>query len=243
MYNIYISYTPEYFRRSKFMSSLSIKKVRGRALNANTQNTNNFSMWMEPLSHKQYPVTDVVTPTMNAVVTSDGTRNTLTARPGLTYNNARLDVSGSVNPTRWTVGQTINTVFLEAQDISNLNVLVARGTHQVATYTYTPISNNSKIIVEYGAIYDISGWNGDSFETRIEIDNSLNIIGKRYQKFVDYTGGGTRSSTIFPICGAYTNSALTPRKIMIMLQNDSDDPVRLYGASFDASMKITEISR
>jgi hypothetical protein len=225
------------------MSSLSMNKVRGRALNANTQNTNNYSMWMEPLSHKDYPVTYVANPTQNAVITSNGVKNVVVAQPGMLYNQARLDVSGSVNPTRWTTGQTINTVFLEAQDISNLNILVSRGIHQVASYTYTPMSNNSKIIVEYGAIYDISGWNGDSFESRIEIDNSLNIIGKRYQKFVDYSGGGTRSSTIFPICGAYTNNAFTPRKIMIMLTNDSDDPVRLYGASFDASMKITEISR
>lgn len=225
------------------MSSLSMNKVRGRAINANTQNTNNYSMWMEPLSHKDYPVTYVANPTVNAVITSNGVKNVVVAQPGMLYNQARLDVSGSVNPTRWTTGQTVNTVFLEAQDISNLNVFVARGIHQVAEYMYTPISNNSKIIVEYGAIYDISGWNGDSFESRIEIDNSLNVIGKRYQKFADYSGGGTRSSTIFPICGAYTNNAFTPRKIMIMLTNDSDDPVRLYGASFDASMKITEISR
>lgn len=225
------------------MSSLSMNKVRGRAINANTQNTNNYSMWMEPLSHKDHPVTYVANPTVNAVITSNGVKNVVVAQPGMLYNQVRLDVSGSVNPTRWTTGQTINTVFLEAQDISNLNVFVARGIHQVAQYMYTPISNNSKIIVEYGAIYDISGWNGDTFESRIEIDNSLNVIGKRYQKFVDYSGGGTRSSTIFPICGAYTNNAFTPRKIMIMLTNDSDDPVRLYGASFDASMKITEISR
>ena len=225
------------------MSSLSMNKVRGRAINANTQNTNNYSMWMEPLSHGDYPVTYVANPTVNAVITSNGVKNVVVAQPGMLYNQARLDVSGSVNPTRWTTGQTINTVFLEAQDISNLNVFVARGIHQVAEYMYTPISNNSKIIVEYGAIYDISGWNGDTFESRIEIDNSLNVIGKRYQKFADYSGGGTRSSTIFPICGAYTNNAFTPRKIMIMLTNDSDDPVRLYGASFDASMKITEISR
>jgi hypothetical protein len=220
-----------------------MNKVRGRAINANTQNTNNYSMWMEPLSHGDYPVTYVANPTVNAVITSNGVKNVVVAQPGMLYNQARLDVSGSVNPTRWTTGQTINTVFLEAQDISNLNVFVARGIHQVAEYMYTPISNNSKIIVEYGAIYDISGWNGDTFESRIEIDNSLNVIGKRYQKFADYSGGGTRSSTIFPICGAYTNNAFTPRKIMIMLTNDSDDPVRLYGASFDASMKITEISR
>lgn len=70
------------------MSSLSMNKVRGRALNANTQNTNNFSMWMEPLSHKQYPVTDVYNSTINAVITSDGTRNKITAQPGLLYNTA-----------------------------------------------------------------------------------------------------------------------------------------------------------
>ena len=63
------------------MSSLSMNKVRGRALNANTQNTTNFSMWMEPLSHKQYPVTDVINPTNKAVITSDGTRNTVIANP------------------------------------------------------------------------------------------------------------------------------------------------------------------
>lgn len=225
------------------MSSLSMNKVRGRAINANTQNTNNYSMWMEPLSHKDYPVTYVATPTENAVITSNGVKNVVVAQPGLIYNNVRLDVSGSVNPTRWTTGQTINTVFLEAQDISNLNINVSNGIHEVASYTYTPVSNVSKIIVEYSAIYDISGWNGDSFESRIEIDNSLNIIGKRYQKFADNPGGGTRSGTLFPICGAYTNSSLNPRKIMIKLHNNSDDTIRLYNASFDACMKITEIAR
>jgi len=36
---------------------------------------------------------------------------------------------------------------------------------------------------------------------------------------------------------------LNPRKIMIKLHNNSDDTIRLYNASFDASMKITEIAR
>jgi hypothetical protein len=126
------------------MSSLSMNKVRGRAINANTQNTNNFSMWMEPLSHKDYPITNVVNPTNNALITSNGVKNTVIAQPGLLYNQARLDVSGSVNPTRWTTGQTINTVFLESADISQNNTAISSGT--VATNTYTPKSANSKII-------------------------------------------------------------------------------------------------
>lgn len=76
------------------MSSLSMNKVRGRAINANTQNTNNFSMWIEPLSHKDYPVTYVANPTENAVITSNGVKNVVVAQPGMLYNQARLDVSG-----------------------------------------------------------------------------------------------------------------------------------------------------
>ena len=223
------------------MSSLSMNKVRGRALNANAQNTNNFSMWMEPLSHKQYPVTDVGNPTNNAVITSNGTRNTINAQPGLTYNTVRLDVSGSVNPTKWTTGQTINTVFLTPTDISqNQTLYTSSGSpHTVASYSYTPKSNNSKIIVEYGALYEITGFNADVFESRI-LDGTTTIA-RRFQNFTDQTGGGTRSGTIFPISGSITNLALNPHNIIIRLIVASDS-VQIYAQDYDAFMKITEIS-
>jgi len=223
------------------MSSLSMNKVRGRALNANTQNTNNFSMWIEPLSHKQYPVTNVHNPTLNAVITSNGARDIINAQPGLLYNNARLDVSGSVNPTKWTTGQTINTVFLVPTDMSqNQTLYTSSGSpHTVASYSYTPKSNNSQIIVEYGALYSITGFNNDEFESRI-LDGSTTIA-RRVQQFTDQTGGGTRSGTIFPISGAITNNALTPHNIIIRLIVASDS-VQIYGADYDAFMKITEIS-
>jgi len=218
-----------------------MNKVRGRALNANTQNTNNFSMWIEPLSHKQYPVTNVHNPTLNAVITSNGARDIINAQPGLLYNNARLDVSGSVNPTKWTTGQTINTVFLVPTDMSqNQTLYTSSGSpHTVASYSYTPKSNNSQIIVEYGALYSITGFNNDEFESRI-LDGSTTIA-RRVQQFTDQTGGGTRSGTIFPISGAITNNALTPHNIIFRLIVASDS-VQIYGADYDAFMKITEIS-
>jgi hypothetical protein len=217
-----------------------MNKVRGRALNANTQNTNNFSMWMEPLSHKQYPVTDVYNSTVNGVITSDGTRNKITAQPGLLYNTARLDVSGSVNPTKWTTGQTINTVFLQSANISQINTSISAGT--VATYTYTPISTNSKIIVEYGALYLVNGDSGgglDAFESQVTVDSTL--VAKRQQRFPNAAGSGTRGSTLFPICGGIANAALTPRVINITLTSSGGDTITFYSASFDAFMKITEI--
>jgi len=219
-----------------------MNKVRGRAINANTQNTNNFSMWMEPLSHKDYPITNVVNPTNNALITSNGVKNTVIAQPGLLYNQARLDVSGSVNPTRWTTGQTINTVFLESADISQINTAISSGT--VATYTYTPKSANSKIIVDYGSLYEITGGSDgglDKFQSSITIGGTM--VAKREQQFPNAAGSGTRGCTIFPICGGIDNAALTPRVINITLTRiNGDDTVRFYSAFYDAFMKITEIS-
>ena len=223
------------------MSSLSMNKVRGRAINANTQNTNNYSMWMEPLSHKDYPVTYVATPTENAVITSNGVKNVVVAQPGLIYNNVRLDVSGSVNPTRWTTGQTINTVFLESAQMNQRNDSVANGTYTVASYTYTPKSNNSRIIVEYSALYLITGYNADDFESRILMDGTT-MIARRQQSYANQPGGGTRSGTLFPICGGITNNALTDRAITIIFHSTSSDPVQFYSASSEACMKITEIA-
>lgn len=219
-----------------------MNKVRGRALNANTQNTNNYAMWMEPLSHKDYPVTHVINPVNNGVLTSNGVKNAVIAQPGLTYNNVRLDVSGSVNPTRWTTGQTIHTEFIESVDMGQINTAISAGT--VATYSYTPKSNNSKIIVEYGALYAIAGDSGnglDRFESSITIGTTM--VAKRQQQFPNASGSGTRGSTLFPICGGIVNSALTPRVINITLTRlNGDDTIQFYSASYDAYMKITEIA-
>jgi hypothetical protein len=111
----------------------------------------------------------------------------------------------------------------------------------IAKYTYTPKSTSSKIIVEYGALYYINGNAGDSYESQITIDSA--VAAKRIQYFNDINGGsGTRGSTLFPISGAVTNTALTPRVINIVAKRVSgDDYIQFYSASFDAFMKITEI--
>ena len=231
------------------MSSLSMNKVRGRAINANTQNTNNYSMWMEPLSHGDYPLTHITNPTANAVVTSNGVKNVAIAQPGLLYNQARLDVSGSVNPTRWTTGQTVNTMFLMPGDTSfnQISTIISSGT--VASYTYTPRSNNSKIIIEYSALYVVQGYTTnpgnleDSFESRITVTGVVNPIGKRQQYFKSGDGTSNRSSTLFPIAGAYNNNALNPVEFNITLSKiEGNDTIKFYSDPFDACMKITEIA-
>lgn len=225
------------------MSSLSMNKVRGRALNANTQNTNNYSMWMEPLSHGDYPLTHITNPTANAVVTSNGVKNVAIAQPGLLYNQARLDVSGSVNPTRWTTGQTVNTMFLDASQINQSGSNHTVGTHQVASYSYTPVSTNSRIIIEYQSNYIITGFNDDLFQSNIIMDGTTTIA-KREQYFNNNLGGGCRSGTLFPISGSITNNQNTVARsivIRLIVNSDSVDFSNRNTAN-DACMKITEIS-
>ena len=235
------------------MSSLSMNKVRGRALNANTQNTTNFSMWMEPLSHKQYPVTDVINPTNKAVITSDGTRNTVIAKPGLTYNDVSLDISGSLNPSKWLTGQTIHTVFLDASDpllnhidASRNETAISSGT--IARYSYTPKSNNSKIIVEYGGYYIIGGnstGGEDTFQSLIKVirgSDAVIDIAKRVQHFRSGDGTGNRSSSMFPIMGAYTNTGTSNIEFQINFSSAGGDVVQFFKSSFDACMKVTEIA-
>jgi len=235
------------------MSSLSMNKVRGRALNSNVQNTNNFSMWVEPLSHKVYPVTDVINPTNNALITSDGTRNTVIANPGLTYNNVRLDISGSMNPTKWTTGQTINTVFLAGNDPSLNHIdastnLTAISSGTIARYSYTPKSNNSKIIVEYSGYYIIGGnstGGEDTFQSLIQVirgSDAVIDIGKRVQHFRSGDGTGTRSSSLFPIMGAYTNTGTSNIEFQINFSSAGGDVVQFFKAYYDACMKVTEIA-
>ena len=114
----------------------------------------------------------------------------------------------------------------------------------VATYTYTPKSANSKIIVEYGNLYEITGDSGnglDKFQSTITIGGTM--VAKRQQQFPNAAGSGTRGSTLFPICGGIDNAALTPRVINITITRvNGDDTVRFYGAFYDAFMKITEIA-
>jgi len=235
------------------MSSLSMNKVRGRALNSNVRNTNNFSMWVEPLSHKVYPVTDVINPTNKALITSDGTRNTVIAKPGLTYNDVSLDISGSLNPSKWLTGQTINTVFLAGSDpllnhidASRNETAISSGT--IARYSYTPKSNNSNIIVEYSGYYIIGGnstGGEDTFQSLIKVIRGSDAVidfAKRVQHFRSGDGTGTRSSSMFPIMGAYTNTGTSNIEFQINFSSAGGDVVQFFKSSFDACMKVTEIA-
>lgn len=113
---------------------------------------------------------------------------------------------------------------------------------QIASYSYTPVSSSSTIIVEYNTMYAVGGTNGDNWRSRIMINGSSQIT-NGFQQWADASGGGTRGGTLFPLMGSYTNSSTSAITISIQAaRNSSDDNTTFYGDS-GTWLKITEIAR
>jgi hypothetical protein len=251
------------------MSSLSMRKVSGRANNAVTQNHNNYTLWMKPLSHAEYPVTNVNNAYQNGVVTSNGSRELIFAQSNFTFDGSKVDISGTLHssgnidtsanitsvgtmiPSSYRSGQVINIVFLQSTQFGQFSgtITPANNTtdYKVAEYNYTPLHASSKIIVYYGCLYAVDGNStsaNDEFDSQITIDGVT--AARRYQRWL-LSGGagvgtGTRGSTLFPITGGASNASLGARNIKIFVRRYSgDDTISFASASYDAYMRITEI--
>ena len=113
----------------------------------------------------------------------------------------------------------------------------------VATITYTPKSSTSHLWIEFDAHYDFSnGTTTDDFFSRITVAGSA--IVEKNQIMVGQVGGGTRSGTIFPISGRYTNTSTSGIAITVQAKwGSADDAIRVYGSSTSGYMRIQEIGR
>jgi len=90
------------------------------------------------------------------------------------------------------------------------------------TISYTPVSNSSKLYIEFHTTYAISGSGVDDFRSSIVVGSTE--ITWRDQIWTNATGGGTRSGTIFPIVGVYDNEVTTALIIKIKArQNTAND--------------------
>ncbi len=113
----------------------------------------------------------------------------------------------------------------------------------IATASYTPSSSSSYLWIEFSATYDYNGGStADEFAANIEVGGSeiINV----FQKFVNASGGGTRSGVLFPLSGRYTNSGTSALTITVRVKrNSGDDPIRIYGNAGSGLMRIQEIQR
>jgi hypothetical protein len=140
-------------------------------------------------------------------------------------------------------GNTLNTAFLGTGSISQLGTTIVSGsTYQtIASYTYAPHLENSKMIVEYNSQYYISGSGTDSWYASVTVDGVE--VSQTYLNFVSGSGnfGGARTGNLFPIVGGYDNSTTLSKTIIVRAKRGtSDDNLEVYG-NIGTSLKITEI--
>lgn len=221
---------------------------------------------MSPIGHRSYPqgptgatgpagygFDAVYNPVPTAVLTSNGTVDSAIAQNNLRFDGSTLNVTGSiltsgtVIPSTYRTGQTINTLILNHTAINqgtNGNTLVLNGGWQgVASYTYSPLSNYSTIIVEYFTKYTLGGNSAsstDSMSSRLIANGNAFALG--YQQWIVGSGTGTRSGTAFPLMGGFDNTSFVPVTIYVQGYKGGDDDIVLYNDN-GAWMRITEISQ
>jgi hypothetical protein len=140
-------------------------------------------------------------------------------------------------------GNTLNTVFVGTGSISQLGTTIVSGSsyQTVASYTYAPQLEYSKIIVEYNSQYYISGSGNDSWYANVTVDGVE--VSQTYLNLVSGSGnfGAARTGNLFPIVGAYDNSTTLHKTILVRVKRGtSDDNLEVYG-NVGTSLKITEI--
>ncbi|MBS1667986.1 MAG: hypothetical protein JST58_11475 [Bacteroidetes bacterium] len=150
-----------------------------------------------------------------------------------------------INST-YSPGQVIQTLILPYSSIgqsANTSISTTVPNYStLATYNYTPASSSSTIIVEYNTVYVGSGYGTDDWYSRITVNGSQVSYG--YQQWTGAAyGGGTRSGTLFPVMGAYTNSSTSPITILIQAARGSSDDSFTFKGDVSTWLKITEIAR
>jgi hypothetical protein len=148
----------------------------------------------------------------------------------------------------YTTGQTIQTLMLPYSAINLIQIDISNVLTTIAYCDYTPLSPNSQIIIDFFTTYSVSGNSstaGDSFVSALKVGSTA--VGKGFQQWLGaagpINGTGTRSGTIFPLMGAYTNRDLTTKRISVTLNKGTfgDDTVTVY-ADEGTWLKITEVA-
>ena len=164
---------------------------------------------------------------------------------GNTDLSGNLAIAGNVTSNgiilakQFLPGQVINILMLGSDDIPQGDVnAAANTTTTLFTYTYTPKSATSYLLIEYQSKFDIDDSDSESAEAGIFVEGVQ--ISYTYQNF--HPTDGLRTSIMFPIVGRYTNSSTTNKSIQVKIISATDDVITVKGDT-STWLKITEIGR
>ena len=158
-----------------------------------------------------------------------------------------MALTGFVQPGAWRAGQVIKDTMLNNSEFTVNNTTVATSTSDtdLLTYSYTPTSNSSYLIIhvhvaDYRAASDTGGAGTDSYFSRIKVDGSEIV----YARQMTRSNESGRTGNLFPLTGRYTNSSTTAKSITVGVRRDSaDDSITVTNSSTALTLRITEIAR
>jgi hypothetical protein len=162
--------------------------------------------------------------------------------------NGNIAASGNITATGTirsaAAGSILNMVVLNETELGTTSgtSISSNSETNVATYTYTPVSSSSTILVEFDGHYGVNGTtsNGDD-EFRCQVKIGGTSVQSKWQTWRSGGAADTRSGTLFPIMGKANNSGTTGVSIAIVISRATgDDTVTVNG---DMTLKITEIAR
>jgi hypothetical protein len=158
-----------------------------------------------------------------------------------------IAAQGTIRASSFVAGQVANITMKNASEIGQASTItVLHGvTSQVFSFSYTPKIANSYLIIEYQCNYKVDGGAADGVTAFLNVGDTsgYNRLTANIQYWNNTQGGGTRSGTMLPITGRYTNTDTTAKNITVDVSNGTDvDNMYLY--SNDCCwLKITEIGR
>jgi hypothetical protein len=157
---------------------------------------------------------------------------------GVTYQN----LNGIVSWVPFATNQVIKDTILSNTEvtISTTTIATSGSDTDFLTYSYTPLSSTSYLIIHYHlASYDFSSGTGnDSYISRIKVD------GGEITYSTQSTVNGNRTGVLFPLTGRYTNSSTAAKSIVVACRRDSaDDSITIVNSSTSMWLRITEIAR
>jgi len=157
-------------------------------------------------------------------------------------DNGNLSVSGSIGAGAFTAGQHVKTTIWTAGEMGFTSTYTqsTNSYTTIASKSYSPGSSSSYIFFEVYARYSINGAAEDSFLSQLTW-NGIEI-GIQRQYWSNAAGGGSRSSTLFPLTGRVTNSGGAFTLAVNARRDSSDDTLQVY-ADNAFYVKITEIAR
>ena len=150
--------------------------------------------------------------------------------------------TGFVKANAWSAGQVINDIILSNTEVTISTTTIATSTTDTnfLTYSYTPLSSTSYLIIHYhlGDYTFESGTGNDSYFSRIKVDDAEITYANQS------TVNGFRTGVLFPLLGRYRNSNTTAKSIVVAARRDSaDDSITIANTSASMWLRITEVAR